>query len=149
MTIVSATSLTPGTAEGTLALLTAPLSLWGGFDVEAGLISDVTHPQHGRSLTAHILAMSAARGSSSSSSALVEAIRRGTAPAAILLCRVDPILVIGSLVAADLYGIEVPILLVSETDWPKLTDGAAVSLRADVATAEVRLVETDGTRTPL
>lgn len=37
-----------------------------------------------------------------------------------ILGRVDPILVIGSLVAADLYDIEVPIVIVDEVDWHML-----------------------------
>jgi len=123
--------LTPGRATGRIALLSSPLSLWGGLNVENGTICDVNHPEHGLLLKGRILAMKAARGSSSSSSALVEAIRRGNAPAAILLGRVDPILVIGSLVAADLYRIEVPIVLVAETSWKHLEDGMQISIAAD------------------
>ena len=43
-------------------------------------------------------------------------------PAAIILGRVDPVLVIGSLVAADLYNIEVPIVIVDEGDWHQLAE---------------------------
>jgi predicted aconitase with swiveling domain len=109
--------LTCGSADGPVALLSAPLSLWGGFDLETGAICDVNHPEHGLSLAGKILAMRMARGSSSSSSALVEASRRGVAPSAIILAQADPILAIGSLVAADLYGIEIPILLLPNDQW--------------------------------
>ena len=64
-------ALTPGRAVGKIALLSSPLSLWGGLDVESGAICDVNHPEHGLILKGRILAMKAARGSSSSSSALV------------------------------------------------------------------------------
>jgi predicted aconitase with swiveling domain len=114
-----------------------PLSLWGGLDVEGGHISDVTHPQHGQRIAGRILAMTEARGSSSSSSALVEAARLGTAPLAIILGRLDPILVIGSLVAADLYGVQIPLVLVSAADWPRLCDGRAAEIVATAQTATI------------
>ena len=46
--------------------------------------------------------MPSGRGSSSSSSVLAEAIRAGTAPAAIVLGEADPILALGAIVAREL-----------------------------------------------
>jgi uncharacterized protein len=56
--------------------------------------------------------MPSARGSSSSSSVLAECIRLGTAPAAILLERPDPIVLIGVLVALELYGLQMAVVVV-------------------------------------
>ena len=137
MTAISSQGLTDGSAEGRLLVLDAPLSLWGGLDLATGLISDTSHPQFGTRLSGQVLAMRSARGSSSSSSALVEAVRRETAPAAIIMVTADPILVIGSLVAADLYRREVPIVLVASADWPLLTHGALVTVTARDGTAEI------------
>jgi predicted aconitase with swiveling domain len=123
-------TLAPGVARGRVARLSAPLSLWGGFSSETGRIVDANHPERGLELAGRILVMDGGRGSSSASSTLAEAIRRGTAPAAILLTRPDPILVIGSLVAADLYGREIPIVLVADRDWPRLIDGVEVAVNA-------------------
>jgi len=123
-----ATALTPGTAAGRLTVLAAPLSLWGGFSIFTGSIIDANHPQQGVCLTGRILAMRFARGSSSSSSALVESARAGTAPAAIVLGRPDPILIIGSLVAFDLYQVAIPILVLAPEHWPDLADGAATTI---------------------
>jgi predicted aconitase with swiveling domain len=122
--------LVDGSAAGRLVVLDAPLSLWGGLDVESGTIADVTHPQHGLQLGGAILAMFIARGSSSSSSTLVEAARRGTAPAAIIMTQPGPILTIGSLVAADLYGLEIPILLIDTDRWSTLVaaNGKSVAI---------------------
>ncbi|MBE1529770.1 hypothetical protein GGC65_004226 [Sphingopyxis sp. OAS728] len=130
MNLSSLRTLSPGTATGPLARLSAPLSLWGGLDLDDGTICDVNHPEHGQSLSGKVLAMRAARGSSSSSSALVEAARRGVAPCAIILVRPDPILVIGSLVAADLYGIQIPIVLVTEDQWDMLPSAGKVIVEA-------------------
>ena len=42
---------------------------------------------------------------------LAEAIRRGTAPRALLLGRPDPILTVGAMVALDLYGLRCPVVV--------------------------------------
>lgn len=123
--------LTPGAAKARVLKLTTPLSLWGGLDLETGAICDATHPQRGLNMKGRILAMPAARGSSSSSSALVEAARRGTAPAALILGAPDPVLIIGSLVAAELYGVEIPILLIARDQWDDLLDDAEAEIHRD------------------
>jgi predicted aconitase with swiveling domain len=120
--------LVNGDAQGELVKLPRPLSLWGGLDPHTGRITESTHPAIGRELAGRILAMEEARGSSSSSSVLVEAARCGMAPAAILLVRPDPILTIGSLVAELLYGTTIPMALVSQDDWLELRDGAEATL---------------------
>lgn len=122
-------ALTRGRARGAIARLHEPLSFWGGFDSATGAIIDRAHPQVGRVLTGNVLVMAGARGSSSASSVLAEAIRRGTAPVAIVLEVADPILPIGGLVADLLYGLQCPIVVVG--DLGGLRDG----LRVDVDTA--------------
>jgi predicted aconitase with swiveling domain len=128
--LIEARMLTPGYAAGPLLLLDEPLSLWGGLDLRTGAIVDRTHPQCGVVVAGRIVAMRSARGSSSSSSALVEAARVGVAPAALILGRHDPILTIGALVTADLYGIEIPVLVVEERDWPVLVNGVGLAIEA-------------------
>jgi predicted aconitase with swiveling domain len=100
-----------GAAEGIALALAAPLSFWGGVAVESGEIVDGSHPDRGRNVAGRILVMPGGRGSSSSSSSLAEAIRRGVAPAAIVLGRPDPILTVGALVARELYGLVCPIVV--------------------------------------
>jgi uncharacterized protein len=83
--------------------------------------------------------MRAGRGSSSGSSVLAEAIRRATAPAAIVLAERDPIVTTGALVARALYEIDCPVVLVAAADWPDLTSGITLTLSARRETAELRL----------
>jgi predicted aconitase with swiveling domain len=103
--------LVPGRAEGRLIVLQEPLSFWGGFDAETGRIIDNNHSRVGTELTGSIVAMPHGRGSSSSSSVLAEALRRGTAPAGFILAEPDPIMVIAALVARRLYQASCPILV--------------------------------------
>jgi predicted aconitase with swiveling domain len=105
-------TLVAGEATGPALVLEEPLSFWGGIDPATGRIVDVHHPQHGASVTGTVLVMPAGRGSSSSSSVLAEAIRMGTAPSAIVLRGADPIVALGAIVARELYGVTVPVVVV-------------------------------------
>ncbi|WP_421912225.1 aconitase X swivel domain-containing protein [Mesorhizobium sp.] len=100
-----------GAAQGHALVLSQPLSFWGGIDAETGDIIDHSHPGLGQNVAGKILVMPSGRGSSSSSSVLAEAIRRGTAPAGILMERPDPILAVGAIVAEFLYDIRMPLVV--------------------------------------
>ncbi|MEV6270655.1 DUF126 domain-containing protein [Kribbella sp. NPDC051936] len=108
--IVHGRTLHPGSATGLPIRLTAPLSFWGGTD-DQGRIVDAHHPQCGAVLTGRILLMESGRGSSSASSVLAEQIRARTAPAAIVLARADTIIPLGALVAAELYHLDLPVVV--------------------------------------
>jgi len=146
--LIEATALTAGRVEGILTLLQEPLSLWGGIDLRTGAIIDATHPQCGVVLAGRIVAMRKARGSSSSSSALVEAARAGVAPAAIILEQHDAILVIGALIAAELYGAQIPIVTITASDWPQLRDGEMLSVSSGAQTATIQRLTPSGTASP-
>lgn len=109
-------------------VLDEPLSLWGGMDPATGAVIDVRHPQRGAVLTGRAVVMAAGRGSSSSASVLAEAVRAGTAPAAILLGEQDLILAIGAEVAAELYGTRVPVLVLDSAELAAIRDGDEVTL---------------------
>jgi predicted aconitase with swiveling domain len=109
----------PGEATAELLVLEAPLSFWGGTD-EDGTVVDEHHPQRGTRLAGRVVALPSARGSSSSSSVLAEQIRAGTAPAALVLTEPDAILMLGAWVAAELYGLRLPIVVLAEPDYRRL-----------------------------
>lgn len=117
MTVLAAATLVPGRARGSVLVLAEPLSFWGGYDPATGRIIDRRHPAHGTCCAGRVLVMAAGRGSSSGSSVLAEAIRIGTAPAAIVLRERDPILTVGAMVAADLYGLACPVVVAADADW--------------------------------
>ncbi|MFD2058472.1 aconitase X swivel domain-containing protein [Mesorhizobium calcicola] len=119
-----------GEASGRALVFSQPLSFWGGIDAETGDITDHSHPGLGQNVAGKILVMPSGRGSSSSSSVLAEAIRRGTAPAGILLERPDPILAVGAIVAEFLYEIRMP-LVVCDIAGIASGDRLAIGLGAD------------------
>jgi len=116
---------------GRALVLDEGLSLWGGMDPASGELIDAHHPQRGAVLTGRIVIMPSGRGSSSSASVLAEAVRAGTAPAAFLLEEPDLILAIGSAVARELYGVVVPVLVVSAEESAGISDGAQVHIGAN------------------
>ena len=134
--MIAAQALTPGSAHGPALVLSAPLSFWGGIDVESGKVIDRSHPDLGACITGTVLVMPGGRGSSSSSSVLAETLRRGTGPLAIVLSSPDPILTVGAIVAASLYGIRCPIVVCSIYH---LRTGATLRVQADDSTGVVVL----------
>ena len=122
--------LVPGTANGRALVLDQPLSLWGGLDPETGRIVEANHPQLGETVTGRILVMPSGRGSSSSATVLAEALRLGTGPAGIVLGEPDEIIAIGSVVAAELYGGEIPVVVVTAEALASIADGEPIELAA-------------------
>ena len=116
---------------GRALLLTEPLSFWGGMDPASGELIDAHHPQRGANLAGRIVVMPAARGSSSSASVLAEAVRAGTAPAAILVGDSDLILAIGAAVAEELYGQSVPVVVLSSEELAAIPDGKEIVIAGD------------------
>jgi uncharacterized protein len=127
--VIDATALVPGSAKGAPFRLKVPLSFWGGYDSTTGKVMDRHHPDHGALLTGRVVMMERGRGSSSGSSVLAEAIRAGTAPAALLLRERDSIIVTGAIVAAELYGLSCPVVLVhSDKEWEALAAAAVIAV---------------------
>ena len=104
-------ALLVGSAEGAALVLTAPLSFWGGVDTATGEIIDRRHPQAGANVAGTVLVMPHGKGSSSASSVLAECLRLGTGPSAIILDGSDEILLVGALVAKELYGSVCPVVV--------------------------------------
>jgi uncharacterized protein len=134
-------ALHPGEADGPVLHLDSAVSFWGGVD-EAGQIIDAHHPQCGESLAGKVVVMAQGRGSSSSTTVLAELIRVGNAPAALVLAECDTILVIGALVAAELYDVSLPVVQLSSSDVELVRAGTAhVCASAQTLDATVRIDE--------
>jgi predicted aconitase with swiveling domain len=117
-------ALVAGYGKGQPAVI-EPLSFWGGYQSETGTIVDRTHAAFGQSLAGRILVMPRAKGSSSSSSVLAEALRNGTGPAGIVLAERDLIVTIGVIVASELYRSRVPVVVADEAVLRAVTQANA------------------------
>lgn len=129
-------TLVAGHATGTALVLDEPLSFWGGLDPATGALIDTHHPQLGANLAGRVVLMPSGRGSSSSSYVLAEAIRAGTAPAAIILREPDGIIALGAIVARELYGAAPPVVVLS-ADYDQVEDGRTTEIDAGPHAASV------------
>jgi uncharacterized protein len=130
-------SLVAGEGRGPALVLDEPLSFWGGVDPQTGRVIDVHHPQLGVTMTGRVLVMPSGRGSSSSSSVLVESIHAGTGPVAIVMREPDPIIALGAIVVRELFGTRFPVVVVDEATYRSLRSDAIVVVRASDASAVV------------
>ncbi len=124
-------ALTPGQARGTTLVLDEPISFWGGVDETTGRVIDTRHPQSGASVAGMILVLHCGRGSSSSSSVLAECLRNSVGPAAIVLAEPDPILALGALVASELYGTEIAVVVLPPDAYAACSAARELTVEAD------------------
>ncbi|MFN2181121.1 MAG: aconitase X swivel domain-containing protein [Candidatus Promineifilaceae bacterium] len=120
--------LVGGKAEGEALVLPEALSFWGGLDPQTGDIIDQRHPSLGENVRGRILVLPIGRGSSSASSILLEAVRVGTAPAAIITAETDAILALGAAVAREMYAKSPPVVVLEKPAYDQIRSGMWVSL---------------------
>jgi predicted aconitase with swiveling domain len=125
---IAARVLNAGRVEGPVLVVEEPLSFWGAFDPLTGLIIDTHHPQRGACLARRIVIMPETRGSGSASGSIAEAIRRGTAPLALILMKPDVNLAVGSFIAATLYRKSCPVLSVDASDYRRLAASTRLAI---------------------
>jgi predicted aconitase with swiveling domain len=129
--LIAARAIVAGDAEGDAIVTHDPLSFWGGYDFHTGEIIDRHHPLAGTRVGGRILAVPFSKGSSTTTAVLLEAVRAGTAPAAILTTGVDAFFALASIVADVMYGKAFPVLALEPGDFARLRTGDR--LRIDAA----------------
>lgn len=122
-----------GAASGEAVVSAQPISLWGGLDAKTGEVIDRRHDCSGRIVTGRIFVYPWGKGSSTASAILLESVRLGTAPVAIINCATDPMAALGSIIADELYRRCVPIVVLGEEDFRSLQDGDNLSIAPDGA----------------
>ncbi|HSG19095.1 MAG TPA: DUF126 domain-containing protein [Anaerolineae bacterium] len=129
--LIRGKAIVPGRAEGEALVTDAPLSFWGGYDHRNGEITDRRHPLSGSIAAGRVLVVPFSRGSSTTTAVLLEAIRSGTAPAAIITTNVDSFFALASIVADEMYDSPIPIICVSPDDAAALRSGDRITVEAD------------------
>ncbi len=118
----------PGKAQGIALVSREPLSFWGGYDWKTGEIIDRRHALSGCLATGKVLAVPFTRGSSTTTAVLLEAIRAGTAPAAIITTDTDFFFALASVVAEELYGLPLPLVALAEEHFAQLNTGDEIQI---------------------
>ena len=120
-----------GDGAGELLASMEPLSFWGGYDSRTGEIIDRRHPLSGQIVTGRVLALPNTIGSSTTTAVLLEAVRAGTAPAAILTIGVDSFLALASVVSGEMYGRPIPLVALGPEQFQALLSGTKARISAD------------------
>jgi hypothetical protein len=129
--VIRGAAVVRGGAEGEALVTCEPLSFWGGYDFHTGEITDRRHPLSGEVAAGRILAVPFTRGSSTTTAVLLEAVRAGTAPAAIVTTGNDAFLALASIVAHEMYGRPIPIVAISPEEFAGLRTGERLSIDVD------------------
>ena len=121
----------PGQAQGLALVSDEPLSFWGGYDWQTGEITDRRHPLSGQIAAGRVLCLPFTRGSSTTTAVLLEAIRNGTAPVAILTTAPDFFFALASVVADELYTHPIPLVALETSDFARLKTGDNLVIEQD------------------
>ncbi len=128
--MIRARVILPGAASGR-ALKVAALSFWGGVDPDTGALTDPSIAHHGERIGGRVLFVAEPRGSSSSSAVMLELLRNGHAPSAIVLGRVDAILGLGIVVAREMGWPAIPLYELDQREMERIEDGAEIGIDAE------------------
>jgi len=126
--MIAGRPIVEGTAEGEALVTNEALSFWGGYDFHTGDIIDQHHPLAGVRAAGRILVVPFSKGSSTTTAVLLEAVRAGTAPAAILTTGVDSFFALASIVADVMYAKSFPVIALEPNDAAALQTGMHVSV---------------------
>ena len=131
--VIFGRAIVAGDARGEALVTDESLSFWGGYDFRTGEIIDRHHPLAGVRAAGRILAVPFSKGSSTTTAVLLEAVRAGTAPAAILTTGVDSFFALASIVADVMYGKSFPVIALEPDDFASLQTGAHLVIEASGA----------------
>jgi predicted aconitase with swiveling domain len=126
--VIAGRAVVPGDAEGEALVTGEALSFWGGYDFTTGTIIDTHHPLLGTRAAGRILAVPFSKGSSTTTAVLLESVRAGTAPAAILTTGVDSFFALASIVADLMYGKAFPVVALEPEDFATLKSGMRIAV---------------------
>ena len=126
--MIAGRAVVAGVAEGEALVTHDALSFWGGYDFHTGEIIDRHHPLAGIRAAGRILAVPFSKGSSTTTAVLLEAVRAGTAPAAIVTTGADAFFALASIVADVMYGKSFPVIALDAGDFASLATGEHLTI---------------------
>lgn len=118
--LIEGKALVKGRAAGSLVISQEPFSFFGGLDFSTGNIVDPRSDVFRENLKDKVFAYPRGKGSSSTAGVILEALRQGVAPKAIINVESEKILAVGVIVAEVVFGWSLPIVSISEEDYQKL-----------------------------
>lgn len=140
--VLKGRGLNGGFAKGE-ALVTRPINFFGAYmqGILSGKLSkieDTKHELYGKSLEGKILVFPFSIGSLAGGVSLLEAIKKGVGPKAIVNSKTDGVLLAGPVFARVFYGIEVPVVDSLDKDpFKTIRNGDYLTVDGNKGTVEV------------
>ena len=131
MAVLIGRPIVAGAAQGDALVSHAPLSFWGGYDFKTGTIIDKHHPLAGVRAAGRVLVVPFSKGSSTTTAVLLEAVRAGTAPAALITTGTDSFFALASIVAGVMYDRSFPVIALAAADFNRLDSGQRLTIHED------------------
>ena len=129
--IINCKVLTAGCGQGELLVTHQSISLWGGVDPSNGKTIDPRHEMFAQSITAKVLAFPSGKGSAAAPLVMLELIKQGTAPVAIINMETDPLLVAGPVIGKHFYGRAIPVVCLNQEGFVSLKTGGKALVDGD------------------
>lgn len=120
-----------GAVKAELLWAEEPLCFWGTVDPQSGQIRDNRHPLYLKNMAGKVLAFPNPKGSSGTGLIIMEQVRTGCAPAAIINITTDPVVLTGPLIEKHFYDVVIPVVIVDKEDYAKLKDAREVEFYDD------------------
>jgi len=115
-----------GNASGQALVSSEPISFLGGVDPKTGMVIEKGHPLEGKCIAGKVLIFPNGKGSTVGSYVMLQLVKNGKAPAAIINISAEPIIAVGAIIS------EIPMLDKPDKDiYALLKDGQMVSVDAN------------------
>ena len=113
----------PGHATGKALTSALPLSFFGGFNLDTGIVTERGHPLEGQRVAGRILVFPTGTGSTVGSFALLRMVRGGVGPAALVMRSCDTTVAVGAIIAEVPCVDQIDISVWNDGDELRIADG--------------------------
>ena len=131
-------SLVGGKAEGKTLVTRQAFMFPHGIDPKTGRITDVRHELYGSSIKGKVFIFPFGKGSTTGSTWILETIRCGNGPVAIVNLETEPIIATGVILGEMLYGVRIPVIdRVEKRLFNEVRSGDRAKIDGDTGSIEV------------
>lgn len=102
--------VTDGKSAGLALVTTQMFGFFGGVDPSTGTVIDPRHELYGQNIKGKVFVFPEGRGSTVGAAVILELVRCGNAPAAIVNRKTEGILAAGGILADKFYNVPIPIV---------------------------------------
>ena len=136
--IVKGRGVTKGVGEGAALVINGPFTFAHDVEPSTGFIIDLKCGKTGESVKGKVMVFPFGRGSTTGSAWLLETVRHGNGPSAIINVETEPILATGVIMARLLYGVSIPLVDRLEEDISAMVEDDTI-IRVDGNTGQVTI----------